>query len=1458
MNRVGVLLLLVALVGVPVLAQGAFTVGIDQATRDAWDSVVDRFGGQTGLAVTLHPYPASSLAQQVVLQGITRSGKLNLVMVHKDWGTNLGRYLADLGDLERQLAQEGVSLARIDGRPVGVWLPFAPDWFVAVLSWPDDRQAVGEFLVLAGRAAEGAVVEPSKVSPEAVISSFATTKIEASQHNPKLDGSLESLLGAVRATVGPIVGPMAVDLMAKLPASAQAALGGLAKTFGIPFSSTTSTVTVVLKPQTGRASSANVAALSTLGVSRTAIEASTQLIKVSVPLSQLASLATQLAGISFIRPPYIPYPLAVTGQGVAAIGAAAFHTAGITGSGVQVAVIDMGFSGLSAAQARGDLPGSVQQVDLTGTGLTSGITHGTAVAEIVHEVAPGAQLTLIKIADEVDLDQAVTYCLDHGIRIINHSLGWYNTNFYDGTGTIADIAERAIAGGILWVNAGGNEAQSHWEGNFVDGNGDEWLDPSLTFQATGGSQIILYMTWNDWPSASSDYDLYLYGPSGQLVASSTKRQTGTEEPTESIQTSAPSSGTYSVRVKGAGSKQAEIYNLYQGLTPAIASSSILAPGNVSQVVTVGAIDYAHYTTGPQEPYSSQGPTNDGRQKPDLCAPDNVTTGTSPYSPFAGTSGATPHVTGAAALLLSQAPSLSEPALRAKLLDATVSMGDPNIYGRGRLVLSLAAPANQPPGASFTANPSAAAVGAQIAFNASGSSDPDGSIVSYAWRFGDGASGAGVTTNHSYAASGTYTVTLTVTDNGGATNSTTRQVSISVSGRPDLVVESLSHSPDRPAVGEPVSFTIRIRNQGTAGAGSFRVRLEGASGSVVSYVGGLPAGTSTSTTLTLPLSRSPETFRVLVDDLGQVAESNEGNNEATETVQPPAGPPLVADAGGPYSGTVGQPVTLSGAGSSGAISSYQWSFGDGMSGSGVQVAHAYGAPGTYTAALTVIATSGERSTDTAPVTIAQAVTPLSVQISTAKTSYRIGEPIAISYAVNREAYVYLCDIDASGKVLLLFPNAREPNNRVASGSHTLPAGPYTLQVSEPTGTETLYAFAATSRLPNFPTSYGTGFVFLGYDPSGFLNAVRQTLQAQVPPPDRAEAQTSFTVVSAAPQAGILRVTSSPAGAMVLVDGTPIGPTPASGSVAAGTHAVTVSLSGYREETRQVSVSAGQTVTLQVVLSPVVQNRPPVASFNVSPPTPVAGQTVTFDASVSTDPDGWITSYVWDFGDGSHAGGVQASHAYGASGSYPVRLTVTDNQGASSTATGMVMVAGIPAPATGPSTQPPMGGTAGVFVWGTDTWHVTVNAGAGWTAPHAYCLELRTDQAFRNVNQAVSGPVVPLGVVPTPADQGRTIVFEGSLTSGSVDYTFTLPYSKSVWMSLKLDVNGDERLDESSSLVFLRGSMVHPPSAPLVIGLPEGGSGPLVPSMNFRIGTAITYTAVVRFILWSTDIAALEGR
>ena len=89
-------------------------------------------------------------------------------------------------------------------------------------------------------------------------------------------------------------------------------------------------------------------------------------------------------------------------------------------------------------------------------------------------------------------------------------------------------------------------------------------------------------------------------------------------------------------------------------------------------------------------------------------------------------------------------------------------------------------------------------------------------------------------------------------------------------------------------------------------------------------------------------------------------------------------------------------------------------------------------------------------------------------------------------------------------------------------------------------------------------------------------------------------------------------------------------------------------------------------------------PPVATFSISPTSPVAGDTLAMDASASSDPDGRIVVFAWDFGDGGKAFGASVTHPFAAAGTYTVTLNVTDDDGLKDTATQQVVV--IPAPDT----------------------------------------------------------------------------------------------------------------------------------------------------------------------------------
>ncbi len=146
-----------------------------------------------------------------------------------------------------------------------------------------------------------------------------------------------------------------------------------------------------------------------------------------------------------------------------------------------------------------------------------------------------------------------------------------------------------------------------------------------------------------------------------------------------------------------------------------------------------------------------------------------------------------------------------------------------------------------PTADFTFSPSAPLVGQTVAFDASASSDPDGTIVSYAWDFGDGSTGTGVTTSHAYTSAGTFRVTLTVTDNDGLTGTSSKDVTVSpAAGQPfvDLVRRKAWPSDHRVdlSAGSLVVLTARLGNLGTVSAlAGARFEVFDASGSSVAVL-----------------------------------------------------------------------------------------------------------------------------------------------------------------------------------------------------------------------------------------------------------------------------------------------------------------------------------------------------------------------------------------------------------------------------------------------------------------------------------------------------------------------------------------------------------------------------------------------------------------------------------------------
>lgn len=158
-----------------------------------------------------------------------------------------------------------------------------------------------------------------------------------------------------------------------------------------------------------------------------------------------------------------------------------------------------------------------------------------------------------------------------------------------------------------------------------------------------------------------------------------------------------------------------------------------------------------------------------------------------YEAWNGTSMATPHVSGVAALLWTSDASLTNADIRNAMNDTALDLGAAgrdDAYGYGLVQAydawsSLGGTVeNQPPTADFTY----AADGLTVTFTDE-STDSDGSVVSWSWAFGDGTSSTEQDPTHTYGADGTYTVTLTVTDDDGATDTATQDVTVSAEEAP---------------------------------------------------------------------------------------------------------------------------------------------------------------------------------------------------------------------------------------------------------------------------------------------------------------------------------------------------------------------------------------------------------------------------------------------------------------------------------------------------------------------------------------------------------------------------------------------------------------------------------------------------------------------------------------------------
>ncbi|HYM22340.1 MAG TPA: S8 family serine peptidase, partial [Vicinamibacterales bacterium] len=558
-----------------------------------------------------------------------------------------------------------------------------------------------------------------------------------------------------------------------------------------------------------------VSQLTANGVTVEIADAKQRRIQARVPAARLMAVA-QLPAVDEIRPPSYGRRRtgAVNSEGDSILHADAVRGLSLDGTGVRVGVISDGIKGIfetgcttncvgiaNGPISTADLPASIGVRNANGilTAVASGIVarsftsttdledtppascafkgagaEGTALLEIVHDLAPGAKLAFANGDTDLEFMQAVNF-LAASNDVVLDDIGFFGMP-YDGTSAVSSNTASALNNPNnpvrAYVTSVGNDADEHYFGAYADSGIDGLTVSGIPrsghlhlFQRTaettdvlglGGQpynvnqlpqngEVAIFLSWNDpFGGSSNNYDLYLVQQSTRrVVASSTTAQAGKQDPVEFIDYVNSGAGDrFQIVIQNVGNAaQPRNLNLFSFQPEcAAAGPALLAPprherhnyntatrsvsaqsdagGSPVGVIAAGAICSASATASGQfsasapdescndtsnstiEFFSSQGPTVDGRTKPDVTGIDGVSiTGAGSFpTPFFGTSAASPHIGAIAALVLQSAPCLlnrststmdptaARQALRNLLVNNAAPLGGAvpnNVFGSGR-------------------------------------------------------------------------------------------------------------------------------------------------------------------------------------------------------------------------------------------------------------------------------------------------------------------------------------------------------------------------------------------------------------------------------------------------------------------------------------------------------------------------------------------------------------------------------------------------------------------------------------------------------------------------------------------------------------------------------------------------------------------------------------------------------
>jgi hypothetical protein len=380
------------------------------------------------------------------------------------------------------------------------------------------------------------------------------------------------------------------------------------------------------------------------------------------------------------------------------------------GAGIHIGIIDVGFNGLINAISNGRAPAEYDSTDYAGTGVLAGSSHGVAVIETVFDHAPQAQYSIYKVVNSTQCTNAVNDAFDDGVDIINMSLGFSGLSWEDDDNSLCTAVNAVADEGVLVFVSSGNSKKVHWQGNFSDNDNDTWHgwsgnDELNTITLLDSTTFSASCTWD--PSQNTDFNVYITSPDGTQIFDSDE-MSGTIFESVSFNNTTGFSVTVAIAVKKVSGPTVEFQIscrtdgvgssvVNDQLNYRVAASSIQCPASCSSdnVIGVAGVDRPDFdnpsgTSGISTVYSSEGPTNSGKQGVDITGATRTTIGGG--GQFFGTSCSSPNAAGAAAALWSTQLSLNADNLRYllyKKADVYKDWGAPGldyIYGWGGLYL----------------------------------------------------------------------------------------------------------------------------------------------------------------------------------------------------------------------------------------------------------------------------------------------------------------------------------------------------------------------------------------------------------------------------------------------------------------------------------------------------------------------------------------------------------------------------------------------------------------------------------------------------------------------------------------------------------------------------------------------------------------------------------------------------